>query len=44
MSSCRAVFDFSASRIRFSTLPMVVWPATAVTVISICPVRFAVPA
>ena len=44
MSSCRAVFDFSASRIRFSTLPMVVCPATAVTVISTWPVMFAVPA
>ncbi len=44
MSSCRWVLADSASRMSCSTLPIVVSPATAVTSMSIWPVRFVVPA
>ena len=44
MSSCFWVRVDSASRMRDSTLPMVVSAATAVTFTSICPVMFVEPA
>ncbi|NDC37770.1 MAG: class I SAM-dependent methyltransferase, partial [Proteobacteria bacterium] len=40
----RSLLALSASRISFSTLPIVVSPATAVTWMSTCPVRLVVPA